>query len=46
MVEMKPQIIAEGAIVAMAFPLDGAKAESTPIWIPSDPLGVISANDS
>lgn len=35
--EMKPQIMAEVAIVAMILPLDGAKALNTPIWIPSEP---------
>lgn len=34
--EMKPQIIAEGAIRAMTFAWDGASALSTPIWIPSE----------
>lgn len=34
---MKPQIMAEVAIVAMILALEGAKALSTPIWIPNEP---------
>ena len=34
---MKPQIIAESAMRAMIFARDGASADSTPIWIPSEP---------
>ena len=34
---MKPQIIAESAMRAMIFARDGARADSTPIWIPSEP---------
>ena len=36
-VEMKPQIMAEPAMRAMIFARDGASAESTPIWMPSEP---------
>lgn len=32
--EINPQIIADPASVAMVFPCDGARAVSTPIWIP------------
>ena len=34
---MKPQIIAEKAIREIVLALDGARALSTPIWIPTDP---------
>jgi hypothetical protein len=35
--EMNPQIIADVASLAMVLPCVGARALSTPIWIPSDP---------
>ena len=34
---IKPQIIADRAIREMVLALDGARALSTPIWIPTDP---------
>lgn len=36
-VEMNPQIMADIAILAMILLLEGARAPSTPIWIPRDP---------
>ena len=36
-VEMKPKIIALGPMRAMRRVRDGASADSTPIWIPSEP---------
>lgn len=36
-VEMKPQIMALGPIRAMRRVREGASAESTPIWMPSEP---------
>jgi hypothetical protein len=34
----KPQIIAEKASVEITRPREGASAESTPIWIPREPI--------
>ena len=36
-VEIKPQNNAEGASLAMVLAREGARADSTPIWIPRDP---------
>ena len=36
-VEMKPQIMALGPMRAMRRVREGARAESTPIWMPSEP---------
>ena len=36
-VETKPHTIAEPAMRAMTRARDGASAESTPIWMPSEP---------
>ena len=34
---MKPQTMAEVAMVAMILDLEGANALKTPIWIPNEP---------
>jgi hypothetical protein len=34
----KPHNIADNARLDMIFPLEGASADSTPIWIPKDPI--------
>ena len=36
-VEMKPQTMADAAMRAMMRAREGASAESTPIWMPSEP---------
>src|SRR6266702_5567763 len=36
-VEMKPQIMALGPMRAMRRVCEGARADSTPIWMPSEP---------